>query len=63
MKINCECNGVECRCEVEVDELAYVEKEQSGQVIISDNCPHGPEPDDVLVAARDGYGVYTDSLR
>jgi hypothetical protein len=54
MKLLCECNSSNCTSMVDMTPEEARKKEHNGWVAIADDCPHGPESDDVLVSVRVG---------
>ena len=58
MLVSCECNSFECNETVEVHFKDYLRWSDYGWVIISKNCPKGPEPSDVLVEEHGYYSLY-----
>jgi hypothetical protein len=55
----CECDDDKCsiRADVPLDDAAEFAK-RGDLIIIVDGCEHGPEADDELESAREGYNLY-----
>ncbi len=57
-KILCECNSRTCREVIDIESIDYERINQAHQIVISNNCHHGPELTEILVARFVGYSVY-----
>jgi hypothetical protein len=60
MKLLCECNSSNCTQTIDMTPEEATRKERNGWVVIADDCPRGPEPDDTLVSMCDemNYKLY-----
>ena len=56
--IRCECNSRACQEVIEIESDDYEKINLAHQIVISNNCNHGPERTDVLVTRFIGYSVY-----
>jgi hypothetical protein len=57
MEILCECNSF-CSKKVEITDEEFRENLRRRQIVISNDCPHGPEESDSLVEEREFYKIY-----
>ena len=60
-KLLCCCNSFEhCGCMIEITPEDWLNMQDAKEIMISDDCINGPEPDDVFTRQEDGYKVYKD---
>ena len=62
IRILCECLSFDCNetIEMTVEEALSIMSRDRKSVIITSECPHGPEPTDKLMEVKDGYSLYID---